>query len=176
MSLTSYLYRKNSARSHLPPVPPVTKTGFSDQKYVDRMDLMSISHTVEDLDLWDSYKMVFYLLPKKQSENPLIKKGRERCKGFGWWSVFAAKSNFDQLIYICIIVSKSFCSTVYLAWLEGFMLGALYFRVSLKRAYFIRCCYITVDPETQASENGICWNLLPYNDLVSQKLYDNKWK
>jgi hypothetical protein len=34
-----------------------------------------------------------------------------------------------------------------------------------------QCCYITVDPETSASENGV-----PDNDLVSQRLCDKKMK
>jgi hypothetical protein len=38
-----------------------------------------------------------------------------------------------------------------------------------------RCCYITVDPETWASENGIC--LAQQKHLFfSQSLYEKRWK
>jgi hypothetical protein len=34
-----------------------------------------------------------------------------------------------------------------------------------------QCCYMTVDPKTSASENSV-----PYNDLVSQRLYDKRMR
>jgi hypothetical protein len=40
------------------------------------------------------------------------------------------------------------------------------------------CCYITLDPETRASEKRNLFNSnnVPYNDLFLQRLYEKKMK